>query len=91
MSSAKRKEDYTYNAGGWMESCTTNDGKKEVKRQFTYDEIGNILTEDLFKDGSEQYHLEYVYNESDMRIRAELKREEAQKHIVITTYTYTNR
>lgn len=91
MSSAILKENYAYNAGGWLSEHISNDGSKEIKKVFSYDEIGNILVEDAYVNGQIDHHLEYVYNEDDMRIRAELQREDKHTQIVITNYTYINR
>ncbi len=91
MSSASLRENYTYNSGGWISEHESDDGSKRVKKLFTYDEVGNLLTEDSYVNDEMKSHLEYVYNESDLRLRAELKREDQHAHIVISTYTYTNR
>lgn len=89
MSSGQIIENYAYDAHGWLATKDIDDGKDSYSLSYEYDEVGNLLTEIKTVDGEVIYRKEFVYNEKNMRLTAELKREEKNQLIVITTYTYT--
>lgn len=82
------EENYTYNQHGLLAQKEVREGKNEYSLSYEYDKIGNLLAEVKRVDGEKIYRKEYVYNKSNMRLTAELKREEKNHLIVITTYTY---
>ncbi|HKL04069.1 MAG TPA: hypothetical protein VJ911_10345 [Cryomorphaceae bacterium] len=88
MSSAVHEEDYRYNTRGWLDSLTVTDNGKTVQKTFTYDDVGNLLTEDFYNQSGLAKHREFVYNAENMFLRAELTREEKSSQIIITEFTY---
>lgn len=82
------EEDYTYNSHGLLASKEVTTGKDAHKVTYEYDEIGNLYAENYYRENELIYRKEYVYNKADMLLTAELKREEKNHLIIITTYAY---
>ena len=91
MSSARQEEKYAYNSHGWLAEKEVNDGSDPYRLEYTYDEVGNILEERRIEDEDVIYRTEFVYTGANMHLKAELKREEKNQLIVITTYEYKYR
>lgn len=91
MSSGRLEENYTYNDRGWLSEKTVSNGENTYTLQFSYDEVGNLLEEQKIVDNEPVYRTEYVYLGANMHLKAELKREEENQLIVITTYEYKYR
>lgn len=83
-------ENYTYNAHGLLASKHIDEGKNAYTISYEYDKIGNLQAEVETRDGEIIYRHEYVYNKENMWLIAELKREEKNQLIVITTYSYND-
>lgn len=90
MGSGQVLENYSYNEHGWLSKKDIDDGKNPYSLSYEYDKVGNLLTEVKTVDGEVIYRKEFVYNEKNMWLTAELKREEKNQIIVITTYSYNN-
>lgn len=88
MGSSRHEENYRYNERGWLSEKTISDGDTPYTLKYSYDEVGNLEEERKFIDGKLKYRMEYVYNAKNMHLTAELKREDENQLIVITTYTY---
>lgn len=88
IGSSRQEENYTYNERGWLSEKTVSDGDSPYTLKFNYDEVGNLEEEQKFVDGQLKYRMEYVYNPANMYLTAELKREDENQLIVITTYSY---
>ena len=88
MGSSRHEETYAYNERGWLSEKTVSDGDSPYTLAYTYDDVGNLEEERKFVDGELKYRMEYVYNSKNMFLTAELKREDENQLIVITTYTY---
>lgn len=91
MSSAVYEEEYRYNERGWLDSLVVTDNGKVVRKTFEYDDVGNLLIEDIYSKSELVKHREFVYNAENMFLRAELTREEQLSQIIITEFTYTFR
>lgn len=91
LSSNRYEEEYTYNERGWLAEKMVSDGKKPYTLKYSYDEAGNIIEENRYENDGLIYRKEYVYEGNTMRLTAELRRDEVENLIVITTYDYTNR
>lgn len=89
MTSERHEEVYTYNALGLLASIETSANRSEYKTEYTYDAAGNLLTENRFENGIPAYRKEYVYEGTDMMLRAELVRRDADEMLEIITYDYT--
>ena len=88
IGSSRHEENYKYNERGWLSEKTVSDGDSPYTLTYTYDAVGNLEEEQKFVDGELKYRMEYVYNPTNMYLTAELKREDENELIVITTYTY---
>ena len=88
IGSSRHEENYTYNENGWLATKTVNHGANTYTLIFTYDTIGNLQEEQKIEDGKTMYRKEYVYDPKTMLLTAELKREDENEIIIITTYTY---
>lgn len=88
IGSSRHEENYTYNERGWLSEKTISDGDIPYTLKYTYDEVGNLEEEQKFVSGELKHRMEYVYNSKNMFLTAELKREDENELIVITTYTY---
>jgi len=91
MSSGRLEEIYAYNDRGWLSEKTVSDGENPYTLQYDYDEVGNLLEERKLVNEEVVYRTEYVYVGKNMHLKAELKREEENQLIVITTYEYKYR
>ncbi len=91
MSSGRLEEKYTYNERGWLSEKTIDDGSSPFTLQYAYDDVGNLTDERKLVDNELIYRTEYVYLGKNMHLKAELKREEKNQLIVITTYEYKYR
>lgn len=89
MTSDRHEEVYTYEAHGWLSSMEVTFGRNPHRLEFTYDGVGNLLTEERFEQGQMVYHKEFVYEGENMFLRAELIRRESEGMLEITTYTYS--
>ncbi len=87
MSSDRYEETYAYNMQGWISELQIPHPAAQ-RYTYSYDQVGNLLEEVLYKQASEIYRKEYVYEGNNMLIRAELRRDEAVQIIYITNYTY---
>lgn len=88
MTSERHEEVYNYEAYGRVKSVEVTAGRNLGRTEFTYDEVGNLLTEERFENATLVYHREFVYEGADMLLRAELTRREAEEMLEIITYTY---
>lgn len=88
MTSERHEEVYTYEARGRVASVEVISGRQPHRIEYAYDEVGNLLTEERFENDALVYHREFVYEGSNMLLRAELTRREAEGMLEITTYTY---
>lgn len=91
MSSGRLEETYSYNDRGWLAEKTISDGASPYTLQYSYDEVGNLLEERKLVNDEVIYRTEFVYLGKNMHLKAELKREEKNQLIVITTYEYKYR
>ena len=91
MSSGQIIENYTYDSHGWLAKKDIDDGTDPYSLSYEYDDVGNLLTEVRTENDEVIYRKEFVYNEKNMRLTAELKREEKNQLIVITTYSYNQK
>ncbi len=91
MSSSRLEEKYAYNQHGWLAKKEVNDGSDPYRMEYTYDEVGNILEARRIENEEVIYRTEYVYTGANMHLKAELKREEKNQLIIITTYEYKYR
>ncbi len=91
MSSGRLEETYAYNDRGWLSEKTISDGSNPYTLQYSYDDVGNLLEERKLVDDAVMYRTEFVYLGKNMHLKAELKREEENQLIVITTYEYKYR
>jgi hypothetical protein len=89
MASDRHEEQYTYNAHGWLASVEVLQGNLPHRIEYQYDDIGNLLVEERYEGGLLKYHKEFVYEGSNMSLRAELVRREGDGLLEITTYSYT--
>lgn len=90
MTSDRHEEVYTYESHGWLRSAEVTYGRDPHRLEYTYDEVGNLLTEERFEQGKLVYHKEFVYEGENMYLRAELTRRATEGMLEIVTYTYTN-
>lgn len=88
---ARHEENYVYNEQGHLAQKTITRDSETYTLEYTYDEIGNLLEEKKIKDGKTAYRKEFVYDPQTMHLQAELKREDENEVIIITTYTYFHR
>src|SRR5690554_3488392 len=88
IGSSRHEENYKYNARGWLSEKAISDGDNFYKLTYTYDAVGNLEEERKYIGEELKYRKEYVYNAANMFLTAELKREDENELIVITTYTY---
>lgn len=91
MSSGRLEETYAYNDRGWLSEKSISDGLNPYTLQYSYDDVGNLLEERKLIDDEVIYRTEFVYLGKNMHLKAELKREEENQLIVITTYEYKYR
>lgn len=91
MSSGRLEETYAYNDRGWLSEKTISDGLNPYTLKYNYDDVGNLLEERKVIDDELIYRTEFVYLGKNMHLKAELKREEKNQLIVITTYEYKYR
>ncbi|MCA1763237.1 MAG: hypothetical protein LC664_09635 [Flavobacteriales bacterium] len=91
MSSSTLEEQYRYNERGWLDSLIVSDNGINTQKSFTYDEVGNLQSEDIYREKELIKHREFVYKSENMFLRAELTREEKSAQITITEFTYTFR
>lgn len=91
MSSGRLEETYAYNDRGWLSEKTISDGVNPYTLEYSYDDVGNLLEERKLINDEVIYRTEFVYLGKNMHLKAELKREEINQQIVITTYEYKYR
>ncbi|MDX9751060.1 MAG: hypothetical protein RBT71_08285 [Flavobacteriales bacterium] len=61
------------------------------RRTWTYDAAGNVLAEELWHDGRHAEHIEYMYEEHTMLLKARLSRDNATGSIHVVRYTTDKR
>lgn len=88
IGSLRHEENYTYNEKGFLSEKTISQKDGSYTLVFTYDDVGNLLEEQRIENGIIIYRKEYVYDPKTMLLTAELKREEENQIIIITTYSY---
>ncbi len=88
LSSERHEEVYTYEVHGWLAALEVTFGRQLHRMEWKYDEVGNLLVEERFEQGSKVYHKEFVYEGANMLLRAELTRREGDEMLEITTFTY---
>jgi hypothetical protein len=70
-----------------IEDPDRSDGTKE-RYVFEYDEVGNLLVRDVYRDDSLKLHHEYLYRDSTMLLDAEIRKNEETLLITITRFKY---
>ncbi|MFT6998817.1 MAG: hypothetical protein ACJAQ4_002580 [Cryomorphaceae bacterium] len=88
MTSRREEEKYSYNDHGLLSEKDIKRPNEEFSRHYEYDEVGNLLAEELHKGGAKVERREYVYRGEDMLLQAELTRDEIKQAIRIQSYTY---
>lgn len=89
MSSERYEEKYDYESHGWLSEKEVNSAKDQYTLKYGYDEVGNLLSEERYENGELKYRKEYVYEGSNMMLKAELRRDDIHQYIYITTYTFS--
>lgn len=89
LSSDRYEERYTYQTQGWLASKEIVTTKDPHILQFAYDEVGNLLSEERHENEVLIYRKEYLYEGKNMLLKADLRRDDINHLIYITTYTYT--
>lgn len=88
MTSRREEEKYRYNEHGMLSAKEISRHNEAFSRYYEYDEVGNLLAEELHKGGTKVERQEYVYRGEDMLLQAELTRDEIKQAIRIQSYTY---
>lgn len=88
IGSMRHEENYVYNEKGLLAEKTVSQKDGSYSLTFRYDDVGNLLEEQRIENGQAIYRKEYVYDPKTMLLTAELKREEENQIIIITTYSY---
>lgn len=88
MTSRREEERYSYDSHGLLSEKEIKTPNEEYTKHFEYDEVGNLLAEEVHKDGTKVERREYVYRGEDMLLQAELTRDEVKQAIRIQSYTY---
>lgn len=88
LSSERYEETYAYNRNGWLSERTLHTADTR-RSEYQYDNVGNLIEEKHFVNDTLSNRREYVYEGSNMLLRAELMRDDAAQTIYITNYTYT--
>lgn len=88
LSSDRYEEAYAYEKHGWLEEKKVLSTRGDYTLKYIYDEVGNIYAEERYERDVLIYRKEYVYEEKNMLLRAELRRDDTENLIYITTYTY---
>jgi len=92
MTNSSHKEEYTYGEKGFLsEKKVLENGSKEYRMTYEYDEIGNLLAENRYENGELIYRTENVLFPESMLLKARLTRNENAAHIVIRTFEYSYR
>jgi hypothetical protein len=91
MTSRREEERYSYNEHGLLSVKEIQRPNEEYSRHYEYDEVGNLLAEEVHKGGTKVERREYVYRGENMLIQAELTRDEIKQAIRIQSYTYSFR
>jgi hypothetical protein len=89
MTSERHEEVYTYNGQGRLATCEITHGRDPHRLSYVYDEVGNLLSEERHEGEVLSYRKEFVYEGSNMLLRAELLRREMDEVLEIISYTYT--
>jgi len=82
---------FEYNERGMVSKRTETStiGKGSVvRKEFKYDEVGNLLEIDFYRDEKHITHKELLYNES-MLLSATIEKDVASNFLTIVKYTYT--
>lgn len=88
LSSDRYEEEYAYEKHGWLEEKKVTTTRGDYTLKYIYDEVGNIYAEERYENDVLIYRKEYVYEEKNMLLKAELRRDNTEGLIYITTYTY---
>lgn len=91
MTSRREEEKYAYDEHGLLSTKEINRPNDTYSKNYEYDEVGNLLAEEVMKGGTKVERREYVYRGEDMLLQAELTRDEIKQAIRIQTYSYTFR
>jgi hypothetical protein len=88
MTSRREEEKYSYDSHGLLSVKEVKTPNEEYSKHYEYDEVGNLLAEEVHKGGTKLERREYVYRGEDMLLQAELTRDEVKQAIRIQSYTY---
>jgi len=88
MSSDRYEEKYGYESHGWLSEKEIISAKEKYTLKYSYDAVGNLLSEERYENETLVYRKEYVYEGSNMMLKAELRRDDIRQYIYITTYTF---
>lgn len=92
VSNKRSRVTFKYNErGDVMEKLDVRDLSASNKSQwwvFKYDKIGNLLEEDIYRNGKHIYHREVLYDEKTMLLKALITKDMEANYITILKYNF---
>ncbi len=82
---------YEYNENGQVAQkieYPNLDKSTKIRHEYIYDDLGNLIEHNYYKNGSHKLHRKLLYNGKTMLLESQLAKDMRTKVITITKYTY---
>lgn len=89
VTSGYQQAQYAYNDRGWLiREVSTGLQGDTTRREFTYDNLGNVLSEDVYRGSKHTEHAEFLYDEHTAILKAILRKDVPTGTIGIVQFTW---